>query len=57
MAKRKRTETKATLVNLPLEIRAWLEQRAADEGRTLTVLISRALRAEMALDAKGKRRA
>lgn len=62
MAKQKRTKpakrkgVKATMLNLPIDIRDWLDQRAADEGRTLTVLISRALRAEMAAHTAGERR-
>lgn len=46
----RRADAKPTLINLPLEIRDWLDKRAADEDRTLTALVSRALRNAMAED-------
>jgi hypothetical protein len=35
------------LVNIPNEMRAWLEKRAAEEYRTMTVIVQRAIAAEM----------
>jgi hypothetical protein len=36
------------LVNIPNEMRAWLEKRAAEEYRSMTTIVQRALAAERA---------
>lgn len=49
--------TKTLLVAMPLDVREWLEQRAAENYRTMTAEILLALRARMADDANASDRA
>jgi hypothetical protein len=48
--------TKATLIAFPIEIRDWMDRRAVEDGRSLTTIAIRALRAAMAADAAGEQR-